>query len=751
MMNNKVYVKLNNINNKTPNIIMEGCNPKNQSVGVNQKFFTKNNEPWFPVMGEIHYLRYPKKYWREAIQKIKAGGIDIIATYVFWIYHEEEEGVFDWTGNKNLSYFLQLCEELDVYVLLRIGPWAHGEVRNGAYPDWLLEKDYELGVNNLEYFSVSRKWYEQVYSQSSRYLYKNGGPIIGIQIDNEYGHCHGLHGDEGIEHMRTLKEIALSVGFDVPLYTATGWGGGIVVENEMIPVMAAYAEGAWEEGIHELPPNINYIYSSVKDDLAVGSDLVDGSFDYSKKSYTPENYPFATCELGGGMQVNSQRRPIVTADDTEVIAHTKLGSGANMLGYYMYHGGTNGIGKFSTLQESRETGYLNDLPILNYDYQAPIGEYGQIRQPFKQLKLLHMFVKDYGAFLTTTDTVIIDEDKLFPENVEDLRCSIRYKENSGYVFLNNYQRSVSLPTRKNVNIEIELMNEIIRFKEFDLNQNDRLIMPFNLDLSGIMLKCVNAQPLCKLNVDNEPTYVFFSYNNANFTFESHLTLDISSTSGSIENKDNNYNLCDVEPSKDTIINITDSNRNEVRIILLDRYSAENCQKLVINEKEFILISEYTYLEDSNELVGLSTKNNDITILPNSDYIEIPTPLTDNLVKPITITDHKVTEEYHSWSLNIPYDELEKYKDVFMLIDYKGDVGELYLNNTLVADDFYKGLKWEVGLKRFKKQLLNGKFELRIKPLKEDAFVALDIEKVFANGEMVQLNGVDLIPELRYSL
>lgn len=72
---------------------------------------------------------------------MRACGMDIIATYVFWIHHEEEEGVFDFSGQRNLHRFLELCEKWQMHVWLRIGPWAHGEARNGGFPDWLLKKD----------------------------------------------------------------------------------------------------------------------------------------------------------------------------------------------------------------------------------------------------------------------------------------------------------------------------------------------------------------------------------------------------------------------------------------------------------------------------------------------------------------------------------------------------------------------------------------------------------------------------------
>lgn len=81
-------------------------------------------------MGEMHYSRYPSQYWEESIEKMKAGGVDVLSTYVLWIHHEEIEGAYDFSGNKNLKAFVETCKKCNIYMMLRIGPWCHAEVRN---------------------------------------------------------------------------------------------------------------------------------------------------------------------------------------------------------------------------------------------------------------------------------------------------------------------------------------------------------------------------------------------------------------------------------------------------------------------------------------------------------------------------------------------------------------------------------------------------------------------------------------------
>ncbi len=117
-----------------------GVSKTGNSLSVNSRYVTKNSVPWLPVMGEFHFARYPEAYWEEEILKMKAGGVQVVSTYIFWIHHEEIEGQFDWSGQRNLRHFVELCGKHGMYVVARIGPWDHGEVRNGGFPDWLLAK-----------------------------------------------------------------------------------------------------------------------------------------------------------------------------------------------------------------------------------------------------------------------------------------------------------------------------------------------------------------------------------------------------------------------------------------------------------------------------------------------------------------------------------------------------------------------------------------------------------------------------------
>ena len=117
-----------------------GRSPDGRVLSADSRTLTLDGRPWFPVMGEFHFSRYPAEEWGPELLKMKAGGVGIVSTYVFWIHHEETEGRFDWAGQRDLRRFVQLCARDGLLVWVRIGPWAHGEVRNGGFPDWLVER-----------------------------------------------------------------------------------------------------------------------------------------------------------------------------------------------------------------------------------------------------------------------------------------------------------------------------------------------------------------------------------------------------------------------------------------------------------------------------------------------------------------------------------------------------------------------------------------------------------------------------------
>jgi beta-galactosidase len=130
----KIYIDASAIPSAPEALAFEagGRSPDGHTLGINSRYLTLDGKPWFPVMGEFHYSRYPAGEWEDELLKMKAGGIRIVSTYIFWIHHEEVEGQFDWSGQRDLRRFVELAARSGLYVWVRVGPWAHGEVRNGG-------------------------------------------------------------------------------------------------------------------------------------------------------------------------------------------------------------------------------------------------------------------------------------------------------------------------------------------------------------------------------------------------------------------------------------------------------------------------------------------------------------------------------------------------------------------------------------------------------------------------------------------
>ncbi len=677
-------------------------------------YLTRNGEPWFPVMGELHYSRCPEEYWGESLDKMRAGGVEVVSTYVIWIHHEEIEGEYDFTGLRDLRRFIGLCGARGLKLFLRIGPWCHGEVRNGGFPDWLLRKSFECRTNSPEYLEQVKRFYTTIFEQARGYLHKDGGPVIGVQIENEYGHAGGLSGEEGEKHMRTLAKLAHGAGFDVPYYTATGWGGAVT--GGLLPVMGGYCDAPWDHSVEKLGPSGNYIFTHERNDANIGNDRRLGE----GLTFDPAQFPFLTAELGGGLQVTSHRRPVATARDIGAMSLVKLGSGVNLLGYYMYHGGTNPVGKLTTLQESRETGYPNDLPVLSYDFNAPIREYGQMSETLRELKLLAMFLRDFGSGLCMMPAFIPEENPLSPDNLTGLRTSVRHGADGGYIFVNNYQRGYRMSEHRGAVLRVELGGDELRYPAVDIENGEYFFFPFNMNIRGALLKTATATPLCVLN-SGEPgeTFVFYADRDPNYEFEGN-------------------------PAPGAVLTLTRREALDAWRVRLDR--------------EYLVISENPVLESADGLRLVGRAPLGFKIFPRPEGIfegyermpdegELAVFAKRTLFPRASVSIAETTggsDDPLRRRFIIELSGMDYAEDWFLRLRYEGDRAEAFLDGKLVADSFYTGQEWEIGLKRlgFPRRL-----EIAVKELRRDAKVYLEKWPETPGGRACGLVSAELEPEV----
>ena len=451
----------------------------NDRIGVNSRYLTKDGKPWIPVMGECHYSRIPREKWKETLQKMKDGGIEVVASYVFWIHHEEEKGRFDFQGNRDIRRFIELCHETDLDFCLRIGPWAHGECRNGGFPDWLCgECAGSLRSEKEPYFGYAKRFIEAVAHEV------RGLDLFGIQIENEMTWRP--------DYMEALRKVVVSAGLTAPLFTATAWGNAKLPDT-LLPMYGGYPEAPWTGHTHELEPNANYFFSYVREDGNIGSDLLSIAEGAGRNEAPQSAFPFLSCELGGGNQSTYHRRPRISSKDIEALAVTKLGSGLNLLGYYMYAGGLNPVGK-TTMQESRASGYPNDCPVISYDFQAPIGDMGQLRESRFRLERIHSFLRSFGDLLAPMHAVMPEEMPASLSDETTLRCALRTNGEGGFLFVNNHIRLKKLPGRSAYPFAFRFAEETVSF-EMDIPSDCSFFLPINLTLSGLRIRWAFAQPV----------------------------------------------------------------------------------------------------------------------------------------------------------------------------------------------------------------------------------------------------------------
>ena len=629
---------------------MGGKNPKGEEINVTSRYFTRNGKPWIGVMGEFHFSRYSRENWHRELAKMKAGGITIVSTYLFWIYHEEIEGKMDFGGDNDIRAFIEECKDVGLDVVIRIGPWAHGECRNGGFPDWLLKKDYKLRDNNEEYLAVVKKWYQSIYNEVKGLFYKDGGNIIAVQIENEFV--------DNAEHLAKLKEIAVECGFIAPIYTVTGWNsasGAKIPIDEVVPVFGGYCEAPWENHMNRLSPSPHYFFNRMRNDSAIGTDLIAKTqSDGWQLPY--ERYPFATCELGGGIEVTHHRRPIIKPMDIYAVSLVKLGDGNNLVGYYMYHGGTNKIGELSTFNETKATGYPNDYPILSYDFQAPLSEYGEVREQYGLLNMLHMFVNDFGEEFAPM--IAVDSaNSVAADDTNSLRYGMRTNGKSGFVFVNHYQRLTELADIENAVISAEN----VEFPPIDVKGEVSFFMPFNMKMGDSVLEYATAQPLCKC----DDTYFFAEIPN--------IKAEYKFSKGSAN-----------------IVTVPFENAKYMRKLNGTVYIGggcnlyeENGQIHSVEDGEYIC-QKWNGSEFETLTIGQSAKQSNVEITGVENA-----PFEPKYKEELCIGG----ERELTWKkINVD----GRYG--FAEIDYVGDVAQIYADGELVADDYYYGKTWRVPCK-----------------------------------------------------
>ena len=759
-----------------------GTAPDGSTLSFTNCYMETESGPFFGISGEFHFSRCDESRWEDGILKMKMCGIRIVSTYIFWNHHEEEEGIFDFSVSKDLRKFVELCGKHQMYVILRIGPFVHGEVRNGGLPDWLYGKPFEVRKLNEGFLRCTRRLYSEIAGQIRGLLYKDGGPVIAAQIDNEYMHASAMweittgisnewifRGDDREAYMLALRDLAKECGIDTPFYTCTGWGGAIT-PDEMLPLWGGYAYRPWlfyTEGRGEHPVTEEYIYQDFHNNEAV----VTSDF---KPAYLPEDRPYACCEMGGGMTCTYNYRFVLPFQSVDAMANIKLASGCNFLGYYVFHGGSNPKGKHGM--------FLNEAqaPKISYDYQAAIGEFGQIRESYRRLKTIHLFCRTFENTLCDMQTMLPEGASLIdPKDTETLRFAVRTGGKSGFLFLNNFQDHLEMKPKKDESVTLHLNGEDLTFPPISLAPGENCILPFHMDLAGIDLVCATAQPVtriasagkdCKAGNSGTSgesfdsffdTCIFLKPDGMDpvFRFEEGVVTNPVSRFEEEAVTDQGGSVYRCTPGKAAELFRVSKGAAQITILCLDRTLAGQMYPL---SDGTLLFSECAVLEDETgiRLETISPENTVLTWpkehriplhaeklhkLPAgvscpeqlrglSDIFDVWKIKTDRKEIPVTVTQ----TAYSKYEFSFPEDLMgsleenlkdelnggqngrsgSRLKDVLLQIDYTGDIGSAFIDGDMIHDNFCNGDTWEIGLRTFAGRLKNSPLTISIAPLRE---------------------------------
>ncbi len=740
--------------------------PDGATITADSKSLRLDGRLWTPVMGEFHYARYPQGEWRDELLKMKAGGIDIVASYVFWIHHEEIEGQWDWSGSRDLRRFVELAHEVGLKVIMRVGPWCHGEVRNGGLPDWIVARGNDR-TNDPAYLGKVHLLYEQIAAQLKGLLWKDGGPVIGLQLENEY--------TGPAEHLLTLKRFVREVGLDVPLYTRTGWTDlqTPMPFGEMLPLYGAYPEGFWNGELTPMPGRYwaGFHFATLRLDPSIATDSI-GQRD-ARDTPDVARYPYLTCEIGGGMMSSYRRRILIYPSDIDAVMLGKLGSGSMSPGYYMYHGGTNPEGRLTTLMEARATPATNwnDMPVKNYDFQAPLGQYGQIRPHYHRLRRLHLFLQNFGSALASMDATLPDKYSNTRDDLETLRWIVRSDGHQGFVFVNNYERLREPPAKSHVQFALRLGDGTLTFPSLPITipSGAHFLWPFNFDLGhGVTLTWATAQPLCF--VDDGDTRTFF------FAEEPGIPAQFF-PAGTTEPRT-------LSPGHAPTLTLAGQDGKKVQIVLLNEADSLALWQDKWQGRERVFLTRAGLMVDGDKLRLTAEKPLDlalsvfpaaggkpdgifrqVTLATSLPVISTVAAECVQLAGPLRHVASDKSAPQHAtapadadfadaavWRIQLPAD-IDYSLNPILRLHYVGDVARVLIGGKLINDDYYNGNALEIGLRRHAAELMHGALTVAILPLQKDAPIYLSSPSArpdFAGKESVaSLDRVELVP--RYTV
>lgn len=377
--------------------------------------FLLDDKPIQILSGAIHYFRVPKDDWYHSLYNLKALGFNTVETYIPWNYHEPREEHFEFSGEKDIQYFIQLAEELGLYVIIRPSPFICAEWEFGGLPSWLLNyKDMRIRSSDQRFIDKVDRYYAQLFKILKPLQIDHNGPIIMMQIENEYGSF-----GEDKSYLNMIKGLMIKHGTTVPLFTSDGgWAqtlrAGSMAEDHILPTANFGSK-----------TDINF------------QNLKSFHDEFQKK------WPLMCMEFWDGW-FNRWGDDIIKRESDDLVAEVRTAVQQGHINLYMFHGGTN----YGFWNGCSARGSV-DLPqITSYDYDAPLNEMGNPTQKYydlqKMLKeeiphieqaeplikdfieLKHIQLQDKFSLFNVLDEISYKTTSKYPETMEEAGDGLGY-------------------------------------------------------------------------------------------------------------------------------------------------------------------------------------------------------------------------------------------------------------------------------------------------------------------------------------
>lgn len=654
---------------------------------------------WIPISGEVHYSRLPRARWAERLRQMRAAGLTVASTYVFWLHHAPSPGVSDFSGALDVGAFIDECETAGLDVVLRVGPWAHGEARNGGFPDWVQQQDLIHRSDDPRYLALVREWFGQL-SEALAGRATPGGAVIAIQLENE------LY--DRPEHLVTLKRMAREAGITAPLWTATAWGGADLPHGEVFPLFGGYADGFWVDPDQPWDPSFraHFLPSHDWDDPGVGADVralhtSSAAVDAAGAETDLHGFPPATCELGGGMATAYHRRPVLAPKDIAALAHTKIGNGSAWQGYFMYSGGRNPA---PGMQETQSTGYPNDMPELSYDFHAAIRQSGDLGGTAPLLRAQHCFLNAFGDRLAGMTSGLAEIRPSGADDRRTLRWALRSDGSQGFAVISHHQPYEQLETVRGVQLQIEMGADSITVpsQPIDIPAGTLARWPLGLRIGSAQVRWATASALTELP-GATPTLVLVADAGIPVEIAIGEAAPVTVEPGSSPIQATGADILVLSDSDAARLWVHEDARGDRRLLRTDAELSWDGQRVWLrSDTEAAGVDEYdahtrSWVPCTAEPRSTPAAQSPVPITLTRSAGEVPDDYDFSGRRHRAPKDAVVDASAGVYVLELPEWAADPAHDAVLEIDWEGDVGQLRVDDVAVDDRFWDGTRWQVSL------------------------------------------------------